>query len=441
MIYMTRACFTVSNTDSRQPLNFLHSVFRTQSATDMPPAPLTAAWSSEQLEWLEDQNAMYLLAYKTNDLLEFWPSLFDIFFTLWPARSILWPIMPESQALTIEEQLSPMYSEGPTYDIQGTSHASFAGMYPSFLNSTDASLPSHGSTFPMQTSTYADFGIRTSNSFTPSVANPESSLNDGFQVPVWNNTAWNGTNPAWNFDGGVGTPQGGWRLSDLLSSPVSAERSSIPDTLPSLPSPVPPNEDLRPILPSPNAIPSADDSALPSIGKAGTMTSRKVKVSRKAAKKGDGQKGANAKLTVGQAAAKSPAALVTQSSVQHTTKNKKPPPVKPSPSTKTGTQSSAHLLLPGADCGSPNPITNVTSAATMNRTVDTEVRRKRVPIKSRRNDLADAIGTNGVSFLTGKENVLEAEVPSSLKRSGQSEASSAPKKKRAKHLDSFDNVY
>lgn len=82
-----------------------------QSATDMPPAPLTAAWSSEQLEWLEDQNAMYLLAYETNDLLEFWPSLFDIFFTLWPARSILWPIMPESQALTIEEQQSLFHAE------------------------------------------------------------------------------------------------------------------------------------------------------------------------------------------------------------------------------------------------------------------------------------------------------------------------------------------
>lgn len=54
---------------------------------------------------------MYLLAYETNDLLEFWPSLFDIFFTLWPAHSILWPIMPESQALTIEEQQSLFHAE------------------------------------------------------------------------------------------------------------------------------------------------------------------------------------------------------------------------------------------------------------------------------------------------------------------------------------------
>jgi hypothetical protein len=43
------------------------------------------------------------------------------------------------------------------------------------------------------------------------------------------------------------------------------------------------------------------------------------------------------------------------------------------------------------------------------------------------NDLADAIGTNGVSFLSGKENVLEVEAPSSLKQPGQSEAPSAPK--------------
>jgi hypothetical protein len=69
----------------------------------MPPAQLKD-WSSEQLEWLEDQNTLFLYAHETNDLLEFWPSLFDIFFALWPARSILWPIMPESQALTTEEQ-------------------------------------------------------------------------------------------------------------------------------------------------------------------------------------------------------------------------------------------------------------------------------------------------------------------------------------------------
>jgi hypothetical protein len=160
-----------------------------------------------------------------------------------------------------------------------------------------------------------------------------------------------------------------------------------------------------------------DDSALPSIEKAGMTTSRKVKVSQKAAKKGDTHEGANAKLMVGQAAAKPPAALVTKSSVQHTTKNKKPPPVKSLPSTEMVTQSSS------AHCGSPNPITDVT----MNRTVDTEVRRKHVSIKSRHNDLADAIGTNGVSFLSGKENVLEVEAPSSLKRPGQSEAPSAPK--------------
>ncbi|KAG1775066.1 hypothetical protein EV702DRAFT_1199663 [Suillus placidus] len=191
-----------------------------------------------------------------------------------------------------------------------------------------------------------------------------------------------------------------------------------------------PNKDLCPILPSPNPILSVDDSALPSIRKAGTTSSRKVKVFQKAAKKGDDQKHANAKLMVGQAVAKPPAALVTQSSMQHTTKNKKPPAAKSSPSTETVTQSSsAHLLFTFV---SLNPVTNVTSATMMNRTVDTNVHRKCVPIKSRCNNLADAIETNGVSFLTGKENVSEEEAPSSLKRPGQSEASSAPQKKRAK---------
>ncbi|KAG1850232.1 hypothetical protein DFJ58DRAFT_729326 [Suillus subalutaceus] len=72
---------------------------------------------------------------------------------------------------------------------------------------------------------------------------------------------------------------------------------------------------------------------------------------------------------------------------------------------------------------SPNPIVNITGGASgasssdslMNTTLDTEVRRKCVSIKSRRNDLADAIGTNSVSFFTGKENLLEAEAPRSSK--------------------------
>ncbi|KAG1775067.1 hypothetical protein EV702DRAFT_1199664 [Suillus placidus] len=87
-----------------------------------------------------------------------------------------------TQAHTMYGALAhPMYSiQGPTYDTQGTSHASFGGMYPSFLTGSDASLPSQGSTFLMQTSTYTDFGIHPSNLFTPSIATPESSLNEGF---------------------------------------------------------------------------------------------------------------------------------------------------------------------------------------------------------------------------------------------------------------------
>ncbi|KAG1840938.1 hypothetical protein DFJ58DRAFT_732687 [Suillus subalutaceus] len=211
---------------------------------------------------------------------------------------------------TYGAQAYPTYGlQGPTYNAQGTSHASFAGMYPSFVTGPDASLQSQGPAFPMQMSTYTDFGICPSNLFMPGIITPESSLNEGFQIPDWNNPPWNGNNPAWNFDGVEGTPR---------------------------------DEDSHPILPSPNPILSADDTSLPSIEKAGTTTSRKVKISRKAAKKGDGQKRDNTKSMVGKAAAKSSA----ESASQHTTKTKKPPAAKSSPgqakpSTETVTQSSS----------------------------------------------------------------------------------------------------
>ncbi|KAG1887845.1 hypothetical protein F4604DRAFT_1674993 [Suillus subluteus] len=40
----------------------------------MPPAP---EWSSEQLKWLENQRATYSYCYEYDNLLEFWPSLFE----------------------------------------------------------------------------------------------------------------------------------------------------------------------------------------------------------------------------------------------------------------------------------------------------------------------------------------------------------------------------
>lgn len=336
-----------------------------------------------------------------------------------------------------DTQPQPMYG----------AHAMYGGPC---LTGSDASLHSQGTAFPLQTTNHFDFGIPPSNSFMPGAVAPEFSFDQGFQAANWNNQAWsvNNNNPGWNFG--------------------SAERSSLQDSLdslPALPSPASePDEDSRPVLPSPNPILSTDNTSLPSISKARTTTGRRV--AQKATKKGDSQKRPNTKST------KPSAETTTQPSpIVRATKNKqpakssskkssvaKPSPGQAIPSIETVAQPSA----PSAQCmtkkkqppaakpladesaattrepspgPSPNPIVNVTGGASsasssdslMNVALDTEVCRKRVPIKSRRNDLADAIGTNGVSFYAGKENLLEAEAPRLLKRPAQSEASSAPK--------------
>jgi hypothetical protein len=71
----------------------------------------------------------------------------------------------------------------------------------------------------------------------------------------------------------------------------------------------------------------------------------------------------------------------------------------------------------------------VTGPANAN-AMDSAVHIKRVLIKSRWNELLDAIGTDGVSFLVGRENHdigLDTEALSSLKRPTQNEVPSAPK--------------
>jgi hypothetical protein len=60
-------------------------------------------WTSEQLEWMEDQVAMYSWCYEDNNLLLFWPSLFEVFFACWPERQTLLPNIPESQVLTDQQ--------------------------------------------------------------------------------------------------------------------------------------------------------------------------------------------------------------------------------------------------------------------------------------------------------------------------------------------------
>ncbi|KAG2029073.1 hypothetical protein BDR03DRAFT_1018943 [Suillus americanus] len=67
----------------------------------MPPDSIY--WTSEQLEWMDDQVAIYSWCYEDNDLLLFWPSLFEVYFLCWPERQILLPDIPESQVLTDEQ--------------------------------------------------------------------------------------------------------------------------------------------------------------------------------------------------------------------------------------------------------------------------------------------------------------------------------------------------
>ncbi|KAG1887846.1 hypothetical protein F4604DRAFT_1674994 [Suillus subluteus] len=310
-------------------------------------------------------------------------------------------------------QAHPMYgAQGPTYDAQGTSHALLTGN--SCLTGSDASLHSQGTMFPMQMSNYTDFGIPPSNSFTRGAITPEFSFNQGTQAANWKNQAWN-------------------------------------DSLPTLPSPEP-HEDLQPVLPSPNPILSMDDTCLPSIAKAAMTTGRRVVQKGTKKKKGDGQKHPNTKSMVGQSAARPSTETATPGQAKSSSKKlsvAKPSPGQAIPSTEMATQSSSAqrttkkkqppAAKPLADEGatttrkpspgpSPNPIVNVTGGAScalssdslMNTALDTEVHRK------------CAIGTNSVSFFTGKENLLEAEAPHSLKRPVQSEASSAPKKKQTK---------
>ncbi|KAG1787615.1 uncharacterized protein HD556DRAFT_1448631 [Suillus plorans] len=292
-------------------------------------------------------------------------------------------------------------TQGPTYDAQGTGHALLAGN--SCLTESDVSLHSQGIAFPIQTSNYINFGIPPSNLFMPGAVTPEFSFDQGFQAANWNNQAWNmnNNNPAWNFGDGAegGTPRGG--LQDLLNS------------LPALPSPEP-NEDSQPVLPSPNPILSTDNTSLPSIGKARMTTGRRV--AQKGTQKGDSQKCPNTKSMIGRAAAKPSAETATQPSpIVCATKNKQPPGQAKSSSKKL----SVTKPSPAHDQKKQPPAAKALAdeaAATMNIALDTEVRRKRVPIKSRCNDLADAIGTNSVSFFAGKENLLEAEAPCLLKR-------------------------
>ncbi|KAG2138232.1 hypothetical protein BD769DRAFT_1663808 [Suillus cothurnatus] len=261
-------------------------------------------------------------------------------------------------------------------------HASFQPVIPqtnasfqAVIPPTHASLQSQGSSLQMQaaqTASYTGFEDIT----------PTFSLTDASHDSQ-------GTN--WNFDGVGGVtniPQGGWRLSDLLS-PVSAECSSLTvesdnDSLPIISAPLPAeaNKDL---------LPGAKGSSTgPTHGKPVPKPAKKC-------------------LRVN---AKSVANQTEAAAAQSTPGDSKP---------------SAATTKPSSN---DTPMFEVIGPANVDK-VDSAVRTKRVPIKSRRNELADAIGTDGVSFLAGKENT-DLEASSASKRPALNDVPSAPKKKRAK---------
>jgi hypothetical protein len=73
--------------------------------------PMDPYWSSEQLEYLDDNSAMYSYCYKDDDLIEFWPSFFEAFFACWPEHQTLLADIPKSQPLMDEQQRSLFQAE------------------------------------------------------------------------------------------------------------------------------------------------------------------------------------------------------------------------------------------------------------------------------------------------------------------------------------------
>ncbi|KAG1836258.1 hypothetical protein C8R48DRAFT_782984 [Suillus tomentosus] len=62
--------------------------------------PMDPYWSSEQLEYLDDNSAMYSYCYKDDDLIEFWPSFFEAFFACWPEHQTLLADIPKQKRIT-----------------------------------------------------------------------------------------------------------------------------------------------------------------------------------------------------------------------------------------------------------------------------------------------------------------------------------------------------
>lgn len=61
-------------------------------------------FSVEQRYWLDNQIDMYKYCDEHNDLVDFWTSLFEIFFTCWPEHEVLFPDGPAPQDFTEEQR-------------------------------------------------------------------------------------------------------------------------------------------------------------------------------------------------------------------------------------------------------------------------------------------------------------------------------------------------
>ncbi|KAG1743779.1 hypothetical protein EDB19DRAFT_1827174 [Suillus lakei] len=61
-------------------------------------------FSAEQCYWLDNQIDMYKYCDEHNDLVDFWTSLFEIFFTCWPEHEVLFPDGPPPQDFTEEQR-------------------------------------------------------------------------------------------------------------------------------------------------------------------------------------------------------------------------------------------------------------------------------------------------------------------------------------------------
>ncbi|KAG1727884.1 hypothetical protein EDB19DRAFT_1914004 [Suillus lakei] len=61
-------------------------------------------FSAEQCYWLDNQIDMYKYCDEHNDLVDFWTSLFEIFFTCWPEHEVLFPDGPAPQDFTEEQR-------------------------------------------------------------------------------------------------------------------------------------------------------------------------------------------------------------------------------------------------------------------------------------------------------------------------------------------------